>query len=286
MVRLKKMTGILLVFCMIFLFFAENTYAMGIGDVELQNFTKTTKKENKDPNEIRILIVGNSLIKRNNSALILEKMLSDAGYHPHVEAVLKVGVSMRRFLSTNNPQGKRVNSLLKKKKWDYVILQDASRAVFGKKRDMLADFEKLNRMSKAAGAKVALFLTWAPQDGHPVYGRKRFPATEELFLEKVYQKYQEYQKKLGTLLIPTGIAFYNVQRKYPYIDPYSWDLMHPNEEGSYLSACCMYMTITGKSPEKLGFFNQMEYSTAKKLQKAAYQTCINQDLYEMNQGVD
>ena len=280
-------TILLLLFCFLTGSSLLVSQAANKKDAALYNFSKPKKdtllNSTYDTNQIRILIIGNSLVRRNHSAAMLEKMLKISDYTPYVETVLKSGASMRRFTHKDNLQGRRVYQLLKNQNWDYVILQDSLKTVFSRKKKMKPHVEALKEMAEASGAKIALFLPWAPQEGHLFYSKKHFPSNEEEFYSKTAEKYAKLQKEFQTLLIPSGRAFHELQKTYPGIDPYCWDLRHPSLEGSYLSACCMYMTITGKSPQKLTYHAGISSGTAKKLQKIAYQVCIMQKMAEVNQ---
>lgn len=279
----QKITGFFLLFCILFCSLDECAFASQNKNVILHDFSKTEKSSVKNTNEIRVLLIGNSLTKRNHSAQMLKSMLDDAGYQAEVSTVLKGGARLKYFLNKKNPDGKKLRFLLNNKKWDYIVLQDASRAVFNKKFNMMEYFKEFQKLTLDSGAQIVLFMTWAFEEGCPLYKNKKFPSTPSEYLEKVSQKYEELRKEMNALLAPVGHSFYHFQESYPRIGIYKMDGLHPNEKGSYLSACTIFMTITGKSPEKLKYRGNLDENTAKKLRKTAYMTCINQKMKDMNQ---
>ena len=50
-------------------------------------------------------------------------------------------------------------------------------------------------------------------------------------------------------MAPVGLAWSRVVRERPELDLFSPDGSHPNSLGSYLAACVIYSTVTGRSAE-------------------------------------
>jgi hypothetical protein len=129
--------------------------------------------------------------------------------------------------------------------WDHVVIQDHS--LFG---GLVINGEP--RMAPAAGfhesarvlvrrvrqrnATPLFFMTWA---------RRGRPAEERVLTNA----YFDIGRELDVAVAPVGVAWTRaLERKIP-VDLYSSDGAHPSPAGSYLAACVIYASLTGRSPK-------------------------------------
>ena len=69
---------------------------------------------------------------------------------------------------------------------------------------------------------------------------------------------------------PAGLAWQDARRRWPDLDLYFTDGSHPNEAGSYLAACVLYATLTGKDPRGAAPLASLTPELAARLQQVAW----------------
>lgn len=221
-----------------------------------KTYTSTAKKNPK------ILFVGNSHTFKNNMPEMFRRLCSRQGIYPQITTVVKGGHSLYEYLNPDRADSRGVylsselKRLLKTQKWDFVVLQDRSYEAVANPDKMKQAVKELSALVRQAGAKPVLYMTWAPEKGH--YSYKKFAGdkakTPNEYLLKVKEMYYSLAESCHTALSPAGIAFRRGQKIFPDIELYSGDGLHASAAGSYLSACVMYATIFGKSPEGNSYY--------------------------------
>ena len=89
---------------------------------------------------------------------------------------------------------------------------------------------KFHELIKKQGAKTVLFMTWARQDK---------PATQR----RIAIAYEETAKELGATVVPVGLAWQKARSASKPFTLHAADKSHPNEQGSYLTACVFFGTL-------------------------------------------
>lgn len=216
---------------------------------------KTSKKKPK------ILFVGNSHTFKNDVPELFRNLCSKQGISPQIETVTKGGHSLYEYMypDSADPEeaelSQRLMQLLKTQKWDFVVLQDRSYEAVLHPGKMKKAVSGLHTLIEQAGAKMVLYMTWAPKKSHYIYKYTDKKASNpNEFQEKVKEMYYLLADKYNAALAPTGIAFRRAQKILPDIQLYGEDGLHSSPAGAYLSACVMYATIFGKSPEGIACY--------------------------------
>ena len=106
-------------------------------------------------------------------------------------------------------------------------------------------------------ARMVLFMTWAYWNDNSM-------------IDEIKNSYLKIGNELGVQVVPVGIAFSKVNKKYPQIDLYS-DRKHPSSEGTYLAAC-VFSALYKKTPAGINYFKNIDPNKAKILQKLAWYT--------------
>lgn len=222
----------------------------------------------------RILFVGNSLTFTNDLPQMVKQLCKKNGINAHVESVVKGAHTLTRYVhpssqySTDKELNRQLMSLLKKKKWDYVVLQDQRHAALTDVADMREAVSVLEPLIKKAGAQMVLYETWAPLSGHFDYnGARPIAANADEYQSKVASTYYSLAAKYNSALSPAGIAFARARQIYPDISLYHSDKLHPSVAGTYLSACTMYATLFGRSPEGTSWYPSMDGKTTQETAK-------------------
>lgn len=128
--------------------------------------------------------------------------------------------------------------------WDWVLLHEQSTLGTSMDRESGAlgspdafhdATRELVEMIRSRGARPALYMTWA---------KEAFPMQSETLSDA----YRSIGLELGVPVAGVGEAWAEVRRVRPDLNLHISDGSHPNAAGSYLAACVIYATITGKSP--------------------------------------
>ncbi len=162
--------------------------------------------------------------------------------------------------------------------WDYVVLQDHSEGPV-KHPALFTKYATLfDGEIKKARAKTVLFMTWAKEK-------------EQQIQPVLTKSYRSLGQKLGTDVVPVGIAFQEAMKGRPALKMYEADGKHPSAAGSYLTACCFYSYFYHRSPVGLSrtiYDGAREWLTidemdALYLQEIAYRTvaAVAEPLNEM-----
>lgn len=124
----------------------------------------------------------------------------------------------------------------KREKYDLVLMQASNRG----KADQMRDQHYIKIHAKAIrdhGAEPALILTW----------------TQKLKNAPEFSEVQEWVTKIGNenqmMVIPVGLAFNRVSKKYPDLKLIMPDNTHPTAIGSYLMAATIYASIYQQHPK-------------------------------------
>ena len=205
-----------------------------------------------DTENPRILMVGNSLTYTNNIPQLLENMCKNTGIRASVDSVTRGGHSLSQYAFPSQDYEKQLSDAIITKlttqRWDYVILQGRSDETIVNEETLRKAIACLYPYIKNSGAQMVLYLTWAPDWNGTGYDIDKRQA-------EIAEVYYSIARQYQCALAPSGIAFARERKLYPNMDLYysSTDRLHPNLSGSYLSACCIYGTLFGKSPENITY---------------------------------
>lgn len=220
----------------------------------------------------KILLIGNSFTLCNHLDELLTNLSKSAGRNVKVTMVARGGASLEQYASRFTPEGKIVHHLLADQKWDYVVLQDRHHYPIVHPDKLKKSVLTLKPYVKKSGAKLALYMTWAPGRGHRDYTTLRHLVSgRKDYQLKVGKVYKDAAKAANALVIPVGYAFYREQAQNSSVRLLQSDKYHPNYTGSYLAACTIYSAIFQESPNS-SFYGELRGSTARHLQQIAYRT--------------
>ena len=193
------------------------------------------------PPEVRVLFIGNSY----------------TAYHDLPLTVANLGRTapspVRFVVKQHTPGGHRwrnhdanpVVDTLIAEGWHFVVLQDQSSQPFapGHLSGLVnSSLVSLGKKARAAGATPTLFMTWA---------RATQPSIVFDQNVAVNRYYETNAAAVSGLVAPVGRAWERALQT-PGVVLHAPDGSHPTPEGSYLAACVIHATLTGKSPLGLG----------------------------------
>ena len=176
---------------------------------------------------IDVLFIGNSLTFFNELPWMLEQLAAARGVK--LRAVFEG--SSGDDLKQHWDRGKAL-ARIREGRWDWVVLQDQSRAPV-LKPDVLPAYAPLfDAEIRKAGARTLLFLTWAHSDR---------PSEQTA----ITRSYERTAASLRANVAPVGIVWDRLRGRMRLFDG---STMHPNVTGTYLAACVFFSVITGQSP--------------------------------------
>jgi len=220
-----------------------------------------------DRRGVRVLFVGNSFTFYNSLPhLVHEIAASDEGA-PSIFAVERTRGGWT-FQEASEDDG--LNQLLDEFHWDVVVLQEQSQMLSFSPTQWHEESypyaDRLRRMIVTSGAKPLLFMTWGYDRGdrHNV-PNDSFGAMQA----RLVSGYTELGDLLDASVAPVGVAWSEAVRERPDIDLWDDDGRHPSEAGSYLAACVLYATITGRDPTESDFLGGLDPGEARFLQQVA-----------------
>jgi hypothetical protein len=193
----------------------------------------------------RVLFVGNSITYYNDMPDLVSRLADgDPGAKPlFAVSFTRPGSTLRR----SEGHG-RLRDLLRDVAWDSVVLQEQSRLAFSSPSEVGGESVpyalRLQQLAAARGARTVIFMNW------PM--RYRGDLADQLEFERV---------------APVRPAWDEALRRRPGLDLLADDGYHPNLAASYLAACVIYGTLTGRDPRNSTFTAGL--SEARFLQRVA-----------------
>ena len=194
----------------------------------------------KSGDTLRVLFIGNSYTYFNNlPALIRAFATSDRGGRPVATGMLAPGgMTLRGHLD-----GGKADSAVRANRWDVVVLQEQSALANPVRRGpsvepgtperFHAAVRSLDSLVRRSGARTTLYQTWARAD-------------QPHHTQTIASAYETIAADLGITLAPVGRAFAIARTERPDLALHVEDGSHPTAAGSYLAACVLYATLTGR----------------------------------------
>ncbi|WP_375208111.1 hypothetical protein [Hyphococcus sp.] len=192
---------------------------------------------------IRILFIGNSLTYFNDLPAVLEQTANHDGV---IRAETALVASGGATLAQHWKDGAAAE-MIRSGDWDYVVLQEQSQLGAriengARKMDEPEAFysaaREFDREINNADAQTVFMLTWSHKD-----------KPEEQAL--LHEAYESIACELGAVLAPAGAAWRLLRERNSGIDLY-YDNVHPNFNGTYLSAMVVGMILVPGFPKSGG----------------------------------
>jgi hypothetical protein len=232
-----------------------------------------TDSSGPEPQEgdIKVLFIGNSLTSYNQQPSMFSGMAKAAGKQVFVEQATVSGADLDN-LSRNTS----VLNLIKKYKWDYVILQGSDFSIAFQEYHfvILPGIETLRDSIKANNIQtdVIFFMNWANKEGN--YWHSTFYSYDD-FQTRIYDGTLQLADDLKFMIAPVGWAWKSVRDQYPDIELYASDDVHPSLAGSYLGACVYFAMIFIDDLEGVSYYYGLPAETGTILQEIGCSTVLN-----------
>ncbi len=188
----------------------------------------------------RVLIIGNSYTFYNNLPDSLEALSRKTSYPLEVNSYTAGAMSLHGFLTM--PQHAKARQLVESGKYDWVILQDQSQTPAYKPDETLSAVQRWADIARQHDIRVMLFLTWA----HASRQGNRYQPMLDM-QERTSTTYCKAALACHARVAPVGEAWAEWYRRNPDTPLHGKDCYHPNAMGSYLAACVLHASISGKA---------------------------------------
>jgi len=142
-----------------------------------------------------------------------------------------------------------------------VVLQEQSTLPV-KNADRMAENVRLfDEVIRRAGARTALYMTWA---------RQHSPATQQAITDA----YTTIGREIGAIIVPVGLVWQRFLADHDRPVLYDRDQSHPSPAGSYLAACVFLAALLKTSPVGIEAGpGGLDASDRASLQGAAWRQC-------------
>jgi hypothetical protein len=200
-----------------------------------------------------VLFIGNSFTARNNLPAMIAQLAEGAGLRMNHRLISAGGASLR--MHWNKGEAPKA---IEGGKYDYIVLQEQSTLPIKNALRMHENVRLFDPVIRKAGAKMALYLTWA---------RRHAPQTQQALTEA----YESIARETGATLVPVGVAWQRFLAAHDQPVLHDKDQSHPTVAGSYLAACVFFATLFQRSPVGIGGeVKGLSAAETKLLQQAAW----------------
>ena len=236
-------------------------------------------KNEKPPQDINVLFIGNSLTYYNDMPQMLQKMVHETNPDIVIDQITFPGMSisdhMDKIIESHSGNNLRTRSKkpgeitetekkIKEKDWDIIILQTGGVSVLIPESVEYKINPAIQRIKTLAGSKTSyiLFNTWATSEDFPreycYRGFQIAPSLERMkeycsasienekdYLSKLNDSYKSIAENNVLEKTDHGVIFQKVFNNHPELEILE-DEMHPSKLGAFLSAGIFYEKITRK----------------------------------------
>ena len=187
---------------------------------------------------MRVLFIGNSFTRYwGGQVLIGTRMAMSSPAWREKPPIYEQSTANGWDLQEHFGEG-RALARIREGNWDYVFLQEHSERPLDDRESFFKYARRFDAEIKKSGAKTVLFMTWAKENEA---GKQKALA----------EAYNALGRELGAAVVPVGLAFQQSLAERPDLRMHDLDGKHPSAAGSYLTACCFYSFLYGRSPTGL-----------------------------------
>ena len=195
---------------------------------------------------MQVLFIGNSFTYFNDMPYTFLNMAKTVDPESRVESIAYGGYTLSQYCDEETEVGRLVISKIVSYEWDYIVLQEQSLLPCTNEAEFVNAVKRLSQIVSQIGAKVILYQTWAYADN-----TDKLESTGMTYSEMALKLKNAYDKAAslsGATVAPVGDMFAKINNSDHITRLINAnDGYHPSSTGSYLAACVIFRTITGKS---------------------------------------
>jgi hypothetical protein len=202
---------------------------------------------------LNVLFVGNSFTARNDLPGLIARLAAARNIGLDHRLINRGGASLRMHWNAGGAQ-----KAMSGEKFDYVVLQEQSTLPVKNATRMHENVRLFDGAIRAAGARTALYLTWA---------RKHAPESQKAITDA----YSSIGRELGAIVVPAGVAWEAFLHTHDKPVLHDKDGSHPSPAGTYLAACVFLAALLEEDPREIGVsIDGLSPADAQLLQRVAY----------------
>jgi hypothetical protein len=186
------------------------------------------------PDEMRVLFIGNSLTSVNDVPRLVEGLTARGGTR-----IKTATVARNNFSLDDHWLDGEARRAIERGGWSFVVLQQGPSALPDSRVQLRASVKQFDPVIRKAGARTALYMVW------PSLARKND-------FDRVRESHVLAAADVDGLFIPAGEAWRAATRRDASLLLYGDDGFHPTPLASYLSAMVIASALTGREPASLG----------------------------------
>ncbi|MCC7184823.1 MAG: hypothetical protein IT185_01180 [Acidobacteria bacterium] len=182
------------------------------------------------PQELRVLFVGNSLTSMHNVPGLVEQLTSAGPLRVRSSSITRNDFS----LDDHWAQGEAVRAIARGG-WSHVVLQQGPSALPASRVQLRAAAKRFDEVIRKVGAQTALYMVWPSEARSGDF-------------DAVRESYASAARDVGGVFLPAGEAWRAAWRRDPQLSLYASDRFHPTLQGSYAAALVIADRLTGRQP--------------------------------------
>ncbi len=210
---------------------------------------------------VKYLFVGNSSTYFNGIPIKYKALCKAEGIEIVADYCTFGSANLGEFADETHERGRALRNKLKNTKYDYVVVQNMNGSTYEESK---AALDIITPLIKENGAELLLYMRYSCSKDASL-------RTEQAHTHNI--NYTKLGTDFNAKVSPAADAFIICTDKYPDINLYADDNGHHSAEGSYLIACTLFYTFTGKSPVGNSYAANLDPDTVKKLQECAVIAC-------------
>jgi hypothetical protein len=191
---------------------------------------------------MRVLFVGNSYTYVNDLPAVVHALgAATPGAAVDVDSVTAGGAGLMNHWEMGDARVKIMSG-----DFDAVVLQGQSlEALPGIGYDYFSPYASLFAgAARAADTRVVWYATWARQAGEQTY--ESLQTTPDFMMRAIDHTYRHAAEQWGGTVARAGAAWQLAIAEQPTVNLYADDGSHPSPAGTLLTACTMFLALTGK----------------------------------------
>ncbi len=224
----------------------------------------------KDTNAVKILIIGNSLTFFNDMPVMFRKVIETNKMNVVIESITYPGAQLVDQVSAI-----QTDSKIKKRKWDYIILQEGYMVGFENQRSFIAaDIRALKNkiIMNNPSTKILYFMSWCTLED--TFWQSKFYSFQ-VFQKMIYDGSLQVAKSIGVGVAPVGWVWKKVIEDKKDFNLYSSDGFHPSVLGSFLEVCVYYSCIFKEPVPDKEYFTDFSRDIARYIQTTSGDIVLN-----------
>ncbi len=191
---------------------------------------------------MNILFIGNSYTYYHDMPeCIFAPMAKAAGVEANVQAVTHGGYQLSWYADPEDPEGKRLRSVVDGRRFDCIVLQDHSLATIREPGAFFSGIRSLKALLEDKTDGFVLYATWGRKPGCALL--EELGMTNEEMTRHIAESYDEAGQRFGMKVAHVGKAFAACRQEHPEAELYFEDLHHSSRLGSTIAAETILKTI-------------------------------------------